>query len=113
MFCSDIVGKKRGFISDGKKIYTLLDLYQECDLVTYPSTIEGFGNAFLEALYYKCPVMVNNYSIFNFDIGPKGSKTVLMDDYVSKKTVKDTGKVLNNPDIRKEWTEINYDLGSR
>jgi len=113
VFCTGITGEKRGLSSDGKKIYTLSDLYQECDLVTYPSTIEGFGNAFLEALYYKCPVMVNNYSIYNYDIGPKGFKTILMDDYVSKKTVEDTEKVLNNPDIKKEWTEINYGLGSR
>lgn len=113
VFCSNIVGEKRGITADGKKIYTLSDLYQKCDLVTYPSTIEGFGNAFLEALYYKCPVMVNNYSIYNYDIGPKGFKTILMDDYVSKKTIENTEKVLNNPDIKKEWAEINYDLGRR
>jgi len=113
ILCTGIVGEKRGLNSDGKKIYTLSDLYQECDLVTYPSIIEGFGNAFLEALYYKCPVMVNNYSIYHSDIGPKGFKTILMDDYVSRKTVENTEKVLNDPSIKKEWAEINYDLGSR
>jgi len=113
VFCSDIVDEKRGSNSKGKKIYTLSDLYQKCDLVTYPSTIEGFGNAFLEALYYKCPVMVNNYSIYNSDIGPKGFKTILMDDYVSKKTVADTEKILNDSALKDKWAKINYDLGSR
>ena len=34
------------------------------DLVTYPSTFEGFGNAFLEAIYYCRPIVVNTYSIY-------------------------------------------------
>ena len=44
-FESDQVQDERGTTDDGKKIYTLGDVYPHADMVTYPSTIEGFGNA--------------------------------------------------------------------
>ncbi|MCC6500857.1 MAG: glycosyltransferase family 4 protein, partial [Anaerolineales bacterium] len=63
-FESDQVQDKRGSTPDGQKIYTLGDVFPQADLVTYPSSIEGFGNAFLEAVYYRRPVLVNNYSSY-------------------------------------------------
>ena len=67
-----IVGDTRGMTPEGRKIYTLQDIYPQADLVTYPSAIEGFGNAFLEAVYFRRPLVVNNYSIYEADIKPKG-----------------------------------------
>ncbi|MBW2640301.1 MAG: glycosyltransferase family 4 protein [Deltaproteobacteria bacterium] len=61
--------------SDNEKIeseYTLLDVYPCADFITYPSLYEGFGNAFLEAIYFKKPILVNRYAIFVRDIEPKG-----------------------------------------
>ena len=46
-------------------------IYPHADLVTYPSTFEGFGNAFLEAVYFKRPIVVNKYSIYAKDIEPQ------------------------------------------
>ena len=40
--------------------------------MTYPSTYEGFGNALLEAIYFRVPVVINRYSIYVQDIEPKG-----------------------------------------
>ena len=42
----------RSHDEDGRKIYTLWDIYPQADLITYPSVYEGFGNAFLEAIYF-------------------------------------------------------------
>jgi glycosyltransferase involved in cell wall biosynthesis len=50
LFVSDLISDERGRTRDGRKIYTLFDVYPHADLVTYPSTYEGFGNAFLEAI---------------------------------------------------------------
>ena len=72
LFVSDIINEHRGTTDDGHKIYTLEDIYPFADLVTYPSTFEGFGNAFLEAVYFRKPIVVNNYSIYHKDIKPKG-----------------------------------------
>ncbi len=49
-FVSDIISTERGATKDGRKIYTLGDVYPQADLVTFPSLLEGFGNAFLETV---------------------------------------------------------------
>ena len=51
------------------QLYTLWDLYPHADLVTYPSVQEGFGNALIEAFYFRKPVVANRYSTFVQDIG--------------------------------------------
>jgi hypothetical protein len=112
-FESAIVGDKRGKTPEGRKIYTLADVYPYADLVTYPSSIEGFGNAFLEAVYYKKPIVVNNYSIFEADIKPKGFKVVEFDGYISDRTLQETRYVLKHPDITAEESEHNFELAKR
>src|SRR5215216_7297913 len=52
-FVSEIINTERGTTKDGRKIYTLGNVYPYADLVTFPSLLEGFGNAFLEAVYYR------------------------------------------------------------
>ncbi|MFV9504905.1 MAG: glycosyltransferase [Oscillochloridaceae bacterium umkhey_bin13] len=59
----DRIGPARGLDRNGRKIYTLDDIYRQADLVTYPSSVEGFGNAFLEAVYFRRPLVVNRYAI--------------------------------------------------
>ncbi len=108
LFVSDIIKKERGKTDDGRNIYTLADVYRHADLVTYPSYIEGFGNAFLEAVYYRKPILVNNYSIFITDIKPKGFKAIVFDDYITEDTIADTLKILSNPKLIREMTEYNY-----
>jgi len=112
-FESAIVGDARGVTPEGRKIYTLADVYPQADLVTYPSAIEGFGNAFLEAIYFKRPIVVNNYSIYEADIKPKGFKVVEFDGYISDRTLEETRYVLNNPDVTAEEAEHNFKLAKR
>lgn len=113
LFVSDIIGEHRGTTEAGKKIYTLQDVYPHADLVTYPSTLEGFGNAFLEAIYFRKPLVVNDYSIFATDIKPKGFKVIELDDYVSDEAVRLTREVLKNPGLAREMADHNYELGRR
>ena len=103
----------RGLTSDGRKIYTLEDVYPHADLVTYPSSIEGFGNAFLEAVYYHRPILVNNYSIYEVDIRPKGFRAVWFDGFISEDTLARVRKVLLNPEKAQKWAEENYELAKR
>jgi len=112
-FESDQVQDTRGTTPDGKKIYTLGDVYPHADLVTYPSSIEGFGNAFLEAVYYRRPILVNNYSIYEVDIKPKGFRTIWFDGYISQTALDATRTVLQNPALAAEWAETNYQLAQR
>jgi len=112
-FESDQVQDERGTTKDGKKIYTLGDVYPQADLVTYPSSIEGFGNAFLEAVYYRRPILVNNYSIYEVDIKPKGFRTIWFDGYISKNALEATRHILQNPSQAEAWAETNYQLAKR
>jgi glycosyltransferase involved in cell wall biosynthesis len=113
LFVSDIINDKRGRTSDGRKIYTLDDIYPHADLVTYPSNFEGFGNAFLEAVYYRKPIMVNNYSIYSTDIRPKGFATIEIDGYVTRSAVRLAKKVLRDQDFREKMVDHNYDVATR
>jgi glycosyltransferase involved in cell wall biosynthesis len=110
IFVSDIINEERGTTPDGRKIYTLEDIYPYADLVTYPSTFEGFGNAFLETLYFKKPIVVNTYSIYLKDIQPKGFKVIEIDGYVTDKAVEQTKQVLDNPKLRQEMVDHDYAL---
>jgi mannosylglucosylglycerate synthase len=112
-FEADQVQDDRGTTPDGKKIYTLGDIYPRADLVTYPSTIEGFGNAFLEAVYYRRPILVNNYSIYEVDIKPKGFRAIWFDGFISTNTLKAVCQVLQDPAQAQAWAEENYLLAKR
>jgi len=111
IFVDEIIQDKRGTTKDGRKIYTLEDIYPHADFVTYPSLIEGFGNAFLETLWFRKPILVNNYSIYSTDIKPKGFKVVEIDDFITSDTIRQVEHLLDNPDIVKEMTDTNYRLG--
>jgi glycosyltransferase involved in cell wall biosynthesis len=104
---------ERRVTAEGEKIYSIWDGYIQCDLVTYPSEFEGFGNAFLEAIYYKKPIVVNNYSIYSTDIKPKGFKVVEFNDYVTDETIRDVNNLLKNEGLIKEYTEINFELANK
>jgi glycosyltransferase involved in cell wall biosynthesis len=112
-FEADLVQDQRGMTEDGRKIYTLGDVFPEADMVTYPSTIEGFGNAFLEAVYYRRLILVNNYSIYEVDIKPKGFRTLWFDGFISTSTLDAVRYALRHPEQARAWAEENYQLAKR
>jgi glycosyltransferase involved in cell wall biosynthesis len=110
-FIADRVGETRGTNAQGKKVYTLSDVYPHADLVTYPSHYEGFGNAFLEAVYFRKPVVVNTYAVYARDIHPLGFKTIEMSQLVTRDIVDQTREVLTNAALRADWAATNFGLG--
>ena len=109
----DIIDDRRGRTPDGKKIYTLWDVYPHADLITYPSTYEGFGNAFIEAVYFKKPILVNRYSAYVLDIKPFGFKVIEMEGYVTPDVLDEVNHLIENRDSFQENAEINFFLASR
>jgi glycosyltransferase involved in cell wall biosynthesis len=79
--------------------------------VTYPSHFEGFGNAFLEAVYFGKPVVVNTYAVYARDIDPLGFKTIEMTQLVTKEVVEQVHTVLHDQAMREDWARTNYPLG--
>jgi glycosyltransferase involved in cell wall biosynthesis len=109
----NMVGLRRGKGPNGEKIYSIRDVYQAADLVTYPSGYEGFGNAFLEAIYYRKPIVVNRYSIYIADIEPKGFQVFTIDGFATRAVVRDIREVLENEKLREQTAQKNYELGLR
>ena len=86
------------------------DLYLHADFVTYPSTYEGFGNALLEAIYFRKPVLINRYSIFVRDIEPKGFRLLTMDGFVTPSLAKRVKQILLDDELRTEIVNYNYEV---
>ncbi|HEX5588930.1 MAG TPA: glycosyltransferase family 4 protein [Candidatus Limnocylindrales bacterium] len=112
-FESEIVADVPGTTADGRRIYTLAEVYPAADFVTYPSTFEGFGNAFLEAVYFRRPILVNNYSTYEVDIRPRGFRVVWFDGFISDATMTLARRLLDDPGLQADWGARNYELGAR
>ncbi|NOX53360.1 MAG: glycosyltransferase family 4 protein [Planctomycetes bacterium] len=113
IFANDRIQYHRGHTADGKKVYSVWDAFQHADLVTYPSTYEGFGNAFLEAVYFKKPIFCNRYAIYRTDIEPCGFRTVCMEGFLTHDVVEEVLYLLENEDYRRKMVEHNYEIGRR
>ncbi|HID77511.1 MAG TPA: glycosyltransferase [Planctomycetaceae bacterium] len=111
IFAADRFAYYRGRTTDGRKIYSLADAYQRADLVTYPSHVEGFGNAFLEAIYYRQPLLMSTYEIFRRDIEPKGFEVIGFDEFITRQTIEHARRVLNDRSLAARMVEHNYQLG--
>jgi len=96
-----------------RRFFTLEDAYRNADLVTYPSLYEGFGNAFLEAIYFRKPLVVNRYSIYIRDIEPKGFDVVQMNGYITRKVVEQTRRVLEDRAFCQKMVNHNFELGKK
>ena len=111
-YVGDRIGSMTCFQKHGDRAYTMDDVYQAADLITYPSGYEGFGNAFLEAIYFQKPVVVNRYSIFVEDIEPCGFDVISFESFVTRKTV-DLIRWLMEPKRLAMAVKKNYELGKK
>ncbi len=113
VFADKWISERRGVSDDGRRLYTIQDVYRQADLITYPSTYEGFGNAFLEAIYYKCPIVCNRYAIYRTDIEPCGLRPILFDGFPTDETVAEIERVLADSAYREEMAEHNYEIAKQ
>ncbi len=103
---------------DGQKIYALWDAYVHADFVTYPSLIEGFGNALLETIYFRLPAMVNRYPVYTADIAPLGFDLIEIDLHndptdptiIPEETVAAVIEAIMDPVRRRRMVERNYSV---
>ena len=100
-------------IRGGKRVFTLWDCFVNCNWVTYPSAVEGFGNQFIEAVYYKKPIFVNRYPVYQADIEPLGFQTVAINRKVTETATKKVVKWLANPKLVAKVVEKNFQIGKK
>ena len=95
---------------NGHKIYSIWDAYPHADLITYPSVYEGFGNALLEAIYFRRLLITNRYPVYNADIKPLGFEFIELDGFVDDVTVERTKQLLNDPKQVKIIVDKNFEI---
>jgi glycosyltransferase involved in cell wall biosynthesis len=104
-----MIAPTRGRLND-HKLYSLWDAYLNCDLVTYPSLYEGFGNALLESVYVGKLTVINRYPVYNADIKPLGFEFIELDGFVDDNSVEETRLLLESPDEVAKITKKNYQI---
>jgi len=112
IFIGNKIGPMRMFGAKSDREYSIDDAYQAADIVSYPSGYEGFGNAFLEAVYFKKPIVVNRYSIFVEDIEPYGFDVIKFESFITKEVVNQLMDFLR-PGRLIASVEKNYEIGKR
>tara|TARA_R110001583_G_scaffold135989_3_gene287829 strand:- start:6913 stop:8265 length:1353 start_codon:yes stop_codon:yes gene_type:complete len=109
------------------KIYSLWDAYAHCDIVTYTSLLEGWGNQFIEALVAKKIIINYQYPVFEKDILPlkfntmdlgnshtiKENELTEVPATLTKNAVDKTLELILNKDKYNEAVETNYTLGKQ
>ena len=112
-YAADRFDATRRVAPDGTKTYSLWDAYLHADFVTYPSLVEGFGNALLETVYFRLPALVNRYPVYAADIGPLGFDFVEIEGAITDEAVARVRHLLNDADRQREMTEHNFALAQR
>ncbi|AEH51679.1 glycosyltransferase family 4 protein [Pseudothermotoga thermarum] len=124
-FAFDLVRTER--FTNGRKYYSLWDMYANADLVTYTSVAEGWGNQLIEAVFAKKPLVVFEYPVYITDIKPLGFEFFSLGDYASldhegfwtvpkerlRKTAQEVTDVLSNKVELSRIVEKNFEIGKR
>jgi mannosylglucosylglycerate synthase len=112
---SSAAGIRMKFVGDmvaaGK--FTLWEALLDCDLMTYSSEYEGFGNQFIEAVAMKAPIFVNRYPVYRTDIEPLGFETVAFDGVVTDEAVNKVRVWLSNKEMVRGIVERNWEIGNK
>jgi glycosyltransferase involved in cell wall biosynthesis len=120
LIIGDYVNSKRRMIEtsghEGRKrhrIYTLWDCFVNSDFVMYPTMVEGFGNQFVETMYFKKPIIITPYPVYKSDIAPIGFKTIEMPHRVTEKAINRVKDLIENEEEKKSMIEFNFQLAKK
>ncbi len=96
----------------GAKEFDLETAYMTFDMVLFMSRWEGWGNALAEAMYYKKPIVVYPYLVYEEYIKPLGVQCIEAEE-ASDKVVDEIVRVLNTPEELEKMVEHNYEVGRK
>ncbi|MDC7224716.1 MAG: glycosyltransferase family 4 protein [Spirochaetales bacterium] len=110
----------RGTDEEGRKLYTNRDVLVNGDIVTYLPVWEGFGNALLEAIAAKAPIVTTTYLVYKTDIMGVGLKTIeVRDDYdqygrliITEDVIEKMHRALTDKVYRKEMVETSFTVAN-
>ena len=116
---SDRVASVRGTDSEGRRLFTNRDVLANADLVTYLPIWEGFGNALLEAVAARVPVVTTTYLVYKTDIMTSGLENVeIRDRYdengnllIPDSALEEIHYLVTHPEERARRVEHNFEVG--
>jgi len=111
-FIADRFGERRRVIDGRIARLDLQDAYTLADFVSYPSLCEGFGNAFLEAVFHRKLLFMNRYPVYAADIEPLGFDVVAVDGAVTDRALNAVIDRLLDPSRANQIVDDNYRLAS-
>jgi glycosyltransferase involved in cell wall biosynthesis len=95
----------------GRDLAALASAYEAADLVCFPSLYEGYGNALVEAVYHRRPVLVNRYSVYTSDIAPLGFSFIEIDGAISSEAVAQANRIVDDRSDADAISERNFAIG--
>jgi mannosylglucosylglycerate synthase len=112
---SSRVASQRGVDANGRPVFTNRDVLANADLVTYLPIWEGFGNALLESMAARVPVVTTTYLVYKTDIKVTGIRNIeirdLYDDsgalVVTDEVVEEVHWALTHPGETRERVDQN------
>jgi glycosyltransferase involved in cell wall biosynthesis len=115
---SERVAARRGTDSEGRVLFSNRDVLANADLVTYLPIWEGFGNALLEAIAARAPVVTTTYLVYKTDIKGVGLANIeIRDRYdesgalvIPDQALEQTRSILEDAELRREMTDRNFEL---
>jgi glycosyltransferase involved in cell wall biosynthesis len=116
---SDRVASVRGTDAEGRPLFTNRDVLANADLVTYLPIWEGFGNALLEAVAARVPVVTTTYLVYKTDIMTSGIENVEIRDRYDERgsliipdsALEEIHYLVTHPDERAARVEKNFRVG--
>ncbi len=88
--------------------YDVRDAYAVCDMVTFPSSREGFGNPVLESVVHRRPLLVADYPVLE-ELREYGFQFLPLDDRAVDRAV----KMLEYPQLMAEMADRNFEIGRK
>lgn len=88
--------------------YDVRDAYAVCDMVTFPSFREGFGNPVLESVVHRKLLLVADYPVLE-ELREFGFQFLPLDDRAVDRAV----KMLEYPQLMKEMVDRNFEIGRK
>ena len=118
---SDRVRSARGLTEGGERLYTNRDVLCNADLVTYLPVWEGFGNALLEAVAARVPVVTTTYLVYKTDIMTTGLRNIEVRDrynengelVIEDRVLDEIRTVVTDPALRSEIVDHNFEVARR
>ncbi len=94
-------------------LYSLQDVYRCADLITFPSFYEGTADVFLDAVYFRKPVVINRYAPYVREIETLGFNLIETDGFLTPGVVDQVMQVLGSHERRRLMVENNFRIAAR